>query len=183
MDRTTRESRRLEDRLATEFTHRRAFLKVAGGGVLSATAMAIGGVAEASRFEPLWNSAEVLIGQSPADQSPSPVIECPLFFDNGQFADGFHTLDLSNLPEVRGTITVGRDTIEPNLSQSVAAAATVGSDGSPYLLVGGEGPVAGGRRFFRDVTHAIVRCKYRVADPHSLQLVACARCVVILVRE
>ena len=72
----------------------------------------IGGLAraEASEFEPLWNSAQVLIGNSPTDQSPSPVIQCPLFFDNGHFAHASHTLDLSNLPRVSGTITVGKDT-------------------------------------------------------------------------
>jgi hypothetical protein len=111
------------------------------------------------------------------------MIECPLFFENGHFAGGFHSLDLSNLPQVRGTITIGKESIEPDFSASVAAAATVATDGHSYLLVGGEGPVAGGRRWFRGVTRAIVRCKYRVADPASLQLIACVNCVVILVRD
>ena len=140
--------------------------------------------ASARAFEPLWRSARVLIGNSPADQVPSPFIECPLFHENGKFAEGFHTLDLSNLPttgEVRGTISHRDDIIEPDFSASIAADVTVGSDGIPYLLVGGEGTVTSGQGYFRGVTRAIVRCKYKVAPP--LMLIACVDCAVILVRD
>jgi hypothetical protein len=168
------------------------FLKWLGGGVLGATAVAAGigdlERAEASQFEPLWNSAQILIGHSPADQSPSPFIECPLFFSNGHFAQGFHTLDLSNLSttgEVRGTVSRHNDTIEPDFSSSIATAVTPGTDGIPYLVVAGEGTVMGGTGFFRGVTSAIIRCKYKVAvdENDNLLLIACVNCVVILVRN
>ena len=125
----------------------------------------------------------MLIGNSPADQSPSPVIQCPLFFDNGHFASAFHTLDLSNFPQVIGGITSGKDSIQPGFSSSVAVATTVGTDGIPYLVVAGEGTVTGGTGYFRGVTKAIVRCKFKLADPSSFLLVACVDCVVILVRN
>jgi hypothetical protein len=144
--------------------------------------------AQAHDFEPLWQSALVLIGHSPADQRPSPSIECPLFFDNGYFADAFHTLDLSDLPttgEVRGTISHHHDTIEPDFSSSVAAAIAQGTDGNQYLVVAGEGKVTGGTGFFRGVTKAIFRCEYKVAVDQTGNplLVACVHCVVILVRK
>ena len=176
-----------DQNVTAQASQRRSFLRLLGSGLLGATGVAagIGGPAraEASEFEPLWSSAQVLIGNSPTDQSPSPVIQCPLFFDNGQFAHGSHTLDLSNLPQVSGTITIGSDTIEPDFSSSVAAAATVGTDGIPYLVVAGEGKVTKGRGYFRGVTNSIVRCKYKVADPPNLLLIACVDCVVILVRN
>src|SRR5262249_54738850 len=68
--------------------------------------------ASARDYRPLWRSARVLIGNSPEDQAPSPIITCPMFFENGKFADGFHTLDLSNLEatgQVTGTISHGHD--------------------------------------------------------------------------
>lgn len=166
---------------------RRAFLKMMGGGAVGAVA-GIGGIESAQAgpragFDPLWTSAQVLIGNSPAEQVPSPVIECPLFFDNGQFAGAFHTLDLSNLPQVRGTISYRGDTIEPDFSTSVAATTTVGSDGNLYLVVAGEAPVAEAKGYFRNITKAIIRCKYKVADPAGTLLIACMNCVVILVRK
>jgi hypothetical protein len=106
-----------------------------------------------------------------------------LFFDNGHFANAFHTLDLTNLPQVSGTITFGKDTIEPDFGSSVAATTTLGTDGNPYLVVAGEGAVTGGTGYFHSVTSAIFRCKYKVADLSSLLLVACVDCVVILVRD
>jgi hypothetical protein len=176
-----------DSNVTVQASQRRSFLRLLGSGVLGATGLTAGlggiGRAEASEFEPLWSSAQVLIGNSPTDQSPSPVIQCPLFFDNGHFAHASHTLDLANLPQVRGTITFGRDTIEPDFSSSVAAAATIGTDGIPYLVVAGEGKVTRGRGSFHGVTNAIVRCKYIVADPTSLLLIACVDCVVILVRN
>ena len=188
MDKSTRDKRNTDGQNITVPSRpRRSFLRLLGSGVLGATGIAagIGGIerAEASEFEPLWNSAQVLIGNSPTDQSPSPVIQCPLFFDNGHFAHASHTLDLSNLPRVSGTITVGRDTIEPDFSSSVAAAATLGTDGIPYLVVAGEGKVTRAKGVFRGVTNSIVRCKYKVADPTSLLLIACVDCVVVLVRS
>jgi len=181
----TRDKRTVHDQIVTARAHhRRSFLKLLSGGVLGATGVAAATRrAEAQAFEPLWNSAQVLIGNSPADQSPSPVIQCPLFFDNGHFASAFHTLDLSNLPQVRGTITSGRDTIQPDFSPSVAATTTVGTDGIPYLVVAGEGTVTRGTGPFRGVTSVIFRCKYKVADPSSLLLLACVDCVAVLVRN
>jgi hypothetical protein len=175
-----------DSNVTVQASQRRSFLRLLGSGLLGATGVAgLGGLAraEASEFEPLWNSAQVLIGNSPTDQNPSPVVQCPLFFDNGHFAHASHTLDLSNLPRVSGTITVGKDTIEPDFSSSVAAAATLGTDGISYLVVAGEGKVTSGRGYFSGVTNSIVRCKYKVADPTSLLLIACVDCVVILVRN
>jgi hypothetical protein len=188
MAKDSRDKCRADDQIVmVPSNHRRSFLRLLGSGLLGATGVVggIGGLerAEASEVEPLWNSAQVLIGNSPTDQSPSPVIQCPLFFDNGHFAHASHTLDLSNLPQVNGTITVGRDTIEPDFSASVAATTTLGSDGIAYLVVAGEGTVTEGRGYFRTVTNSIIRCKYKVADLGSLLLVACVDCVVILVRN
>jgi hypothetical protein len=171
-------------------SNRRLFLKLLGGGIFGATAMAAGldGVKAGDAFEPLWKSAQVLIGNSPADQSPSSVIKCPLFFDNGDFADAFHTLDLSLLRmtgKVRGTVTHRNDTIEPDFGPSVAAAVTKGTDGILYLLVAGEGKVTAGIGFFRRITNAIIRCKYKVAvdQQGDILLIACVDCVIILVRN
>jgi hypothetical protein len=181
----TRNLRNIENPIVTaQCNHRRSFLRLLGGGVLGAAGVAAGiGRAEAQTFEPLWNSAQVLIGHSPADQSPSPVIQCPLFFDNGHFASAFHTLDLSDLSHVSGGLTSGKDTLLPDVSSSVAVSTTVGTDGIPYLVVAGEGTVTGGTGYFRGVTKAIVRCKYKLADPSSFLLLACVDCVVILVRN
>ena len=141
----------------------------------------------AEDFEPLWPSARVLIGNSPADQVPGPIIECPLFFPSGEFGHAFHTLDLSNLSttgQVRGTVSRGDDTIEPDFGPSIAAQVAQGTDGVAYLLVGGEGAVTGGQGYFKGVTRAVVRCKYKVAvgPQGALLLIACVDCVVILVR-
>ena len=193
MDKSTQDKHLTDEQIVTaQSSQRRLFLKLLGGGVLGATAVAAGigdiDQAEANQFEPLWNSARVLIGHSPADQSPDPFIECPLFFDNGHFAHAFHTLDLSDLPttgEVRGTVSRHNNTIEPDFSSSIATAVTQGTDGIPYLVVAGEGTVTGGTGFFRGVTGAIIRCKYKVAVDQNgnLLLIACVNCVVILVRN
>jgi hypothetical protein len=169
MAQNTRNKRIFDDPIVTAACgNRRSFLRLLGGGVLGATGVAAGlGRAEAQAFEPLWSSAQVFIGNSPADQSPSPVIQCPLFFENGHFASAFHTLDLSDLSHVTGGMTSGKDTIQPDLSSSVAVTTTVGTDGIPYLLVAGEGTVRGGPGYFRGVTKGIVRCKYKLADPGS----------------
>jgi len=175
--------------VTTLSSRRRDFLKLLGGSVLGATAVAAGidGVegAEENHFRPLWDSAEVLIGNSTKDQFPNSKITCPMFFSNGDFANGFHTLDLSNLPKVRGTLTVNMDTIEPVFTSSIAVATTLGADGITYLLVAGEGKVTGGVGFFRRVSEAIIRCKYKIAagnQPIPL-LIACVDCVIILVRD
>lgn len=140
----------------------------------------------AGSFEPLWYLARVLIANSPADQSPSPVINCPVFFDNGQFANGFHTLDLSSLSttgKVKGSITIQNDTIEPDFSSSVAVALTQGTDGIQYLVVAGEGNVTGGKGYFSGVTKVIIRCKYKVEVQNNgdIFLIACVDCTTILV--
>ena len=104
---------------------RRLFLKLLGGGVLGSTAIAAGidgvnardALESGDAFEPLWDSAQVLIGNSSADQNPSSFITCPLFFDSGDFANAFHTLDLSLLRitgKVTGTVTYRNDTIAPD---------------------------------------------------------------------
>jgi hypothetical protein len=136
---------------------------------------------------PLWRSAHVLIGNSPAEQAPSPSIKCPMYFDNGHlFANAFHTLDLSDLPttgKVRGAVTVNNDTIEPVFSSSIAVATTQASDGYTYLLVAGEGTVTGGTGYFHGVTQAIVRCKYKVAAGNPPLLIACVDCILVLIRH
>src|SRR5262245_42563100 len=169
MDTTTRNWRHAADAVALgPVGDRRTFLKTIGVGVLGASggigALDLAAQVRAPGIAPLWDSAQVLIGHSLTDQAPRPTIECPLFFEYGGFAQGRHTLDLSHLPQVRGTITLGADTIEPDFGPSVAAATVVGTDGMPYLVVAGEAQVADGRRRFRDVTRVIVRCKYRVSD-------------------
>ena len=119
MDKSTQGNRLTDDQIVTaRSTRRRSFLKLLGGGALGATAVAasIGGIeraeaqAEANDVEPLWNSALVLIGNSPEDQIGNTSITCPFFFDDGEFAHAFHTLDLSDFPEkVTGTITYHKD--------------------------------------------------------------------------
>jgi hypothetical protein len=134
----------------------------------------------------LWNSAEVFIGRSLEDQDPSDEIECPLFFTNGHFAHGVHTLDLSGLPNgpVLGSITHLDDVLHPDFSDSMAAEIATGSDGELYLLVAGEGTVSDATGYFTGVTRAIVRCKYKVALEGGLPLlIACVDCVCILVRK
>jgi hypothetical protein len=187
---------------------RRSFLKLLSGSVLGAVGVVAGieraeanqfgikraqknqfGIkrAKKNQFEPLWKSAQILIGNSPTEQSPSSIIECPLFFENGHFADASHILDLSDLQttgEVRATLTYHKDTIEPDLSSALATAVTQGSDGVPYLVVAGEGEVTGATGYLKGVTRVIVRCKYKVAeDDANLLLIACINCVAILVRS
>jgi hypothetical protein len=132
---------------------------------------------------PPWKSAEVLIG-STEDQVPSPKIECPMFFGNGNYAQAAHTLDLSKLPLVRGSIIRIDEKIEPDFSASIAAEIAEGTDGFQYLLVAGEGTVSDGTGYFNNVTQVIIRCKYKVQlVGGSPLLIACVNCVAILVRE
>lgn len=191
MEESMQNKRITDNRINTAWSiRRRFFLKLLSGSILGAAGVAAGigriKQAEANQFEPLWNSAEVFIGNTPVEQSPSPIIECPLFFANGHFANASHILDLSNLQttgEVRGTMTLNDNTIEPDFSSSIAVAVTQGSDGFQYLLVAGEGEVTGGTGYFTGVTKAIIRCKYKVAENSAnLLLIACIDCVVILVR-
>jgi hypothetical protein len=131
----------------------------------------------------LWRSADVLIGQSIAEQAPSQAITCPMYFPNGHPADASHTLDLAAFP-VRGDLTWGRDTISPDLGASLAVSPAMGTDGVSYLLVAAEGPVTGARGYFAGVQRVIVRCKYKVVQgPQGPLLVACKYCVAILVRD
>ncbi|MBK8211966.1 MAG: hypothetical protein IPK78_20535 [Rhodospirillales bacterium] len=190
MDESTQD-RRFTDGLivAAQSSRRRLFLKLLGGGVLGATTAAagIGGIdrAEANpQFSPIWKSAKILVGNSPADQSPRQSITCPLFFESGEFSNAFHTLDLSKLPttgKVKGTVTHYNNTIEPEFNSSIAVAVTRANDGVQYLIVSGEGKVTGGTGYFRNVDKAIVRGKYKVATSPNHQLIACVDCVVILV--
>jgi hypothetical protein len=169
---------------------RRHFLRTSGAaGAALLPSLVFSDLAQAAGKEPvpkIWKSAEILIGNSPADQIPGPIITCPMFFPDGRFAKASHTLDLSGLASgtVAGDISWDGDSISPDFSQSLAAITTTGSDGDLYLLTAGEADVSGGDGKFRDVTQAIVRCKYRaVLDPSGLPLlVACVFCVAILVR-
>jgi hypothetical protein len=192
MEKSTQEKRILDDQTFTAGSiRRRSFLKSLGGGVLGATAVAAGiKGAEAHDFPPLWQTARVLIGNSAAPQAPGPFIKCPLFSENGKFANAFHTLDLSNLAttgKVPATVIHRNDTIEPDNSSSIAVSVTKGTDNLLYLLVAGEGVVTGGAGYFRHVTSAIFRCKYQVAVPDpvnaplNIGLIKCVDCVVILV--
>ena len=171
---------------------RRSLLKLLGGGLLGATAMAagVGGIkraqAKEDEFQPLWSSALVLIGNSPADQNPSSFIKCPFFFANGRFANAFHTLDLSNLRltgRVTGSISYQNDIIHPDFSPSIAGAVTQGTDGKQYFLVAGEASLTAGTGIFKDVSKVIVRCKYKVTvdQQGDILLIACVNCVAILV--
>ena len=166
-------------------SRRRLFLKLLGRGILGATAVAagVGGIKRAQaageQFPPLWSSASVLVGNSPADQIPGYVITCPFFFpDDGSFAHAFHTLDLTNLPTsgtVSGSITHQNDIIYPDFSASMVNTVAQGSDGIYYLLSCAEGTLTGGTGWFKGVSKVIVRCKYKVtfnAQGHIL-LIAC----------
>jgi len=85
------------------FDDRRNFLKLPGSGVVRAPALSaeIGGTEAKEAFPPLWNSAQVFVGNSVLDQSPNTFIQCPMFFDNGHFANAFHTLDLCQVHDSR----------------------------------------------------------------------------------
>jgi len=139
------------------------------------------------RVPRIWDSADILIGNSPVEQAPSPIITCPMFLPDGRFAQASHTLDLSGLAggTVKGNITWDGDIISPDFSQSLAVGTAMGSDGHLYLLTAGEAEVSGGEGPFRGVTQAIVRCKYKaVLDTSGLPLlVACVICVAVLVRD
>jgi hypothetical protein len=170
---------------------RRHFLRTSGAAAAALLpSLAFSDLAQAAgkeRLARIWNSAEILIGNSPADQVPSPIITCPFFLPNGQPANASHTLDLSALPggPVTGNIEWGSDVITPDFSPSLAATTTTSTDGHVYLLTAGEAEVSGGTGHFQGVTQAIVRCKYKaVLGPGDLPLlVACVICVAILVRD
>jgi hypothetical protein len=171
---------------------RRHFLRTSGAAAAALLpSLGFSNPAQAAgkeRFPRIWNASDILIGNSPVDQAPSPIITCPFFFPDGHFANGSHTLDLSGLASggaVTGNISWGGDTISPDFSQSLAASTTTGSDGHLYLLTAGEAEVSGGEGHFRGVTQAIVRCKYKaVLDTSGLPLlVACVICIAILVRD
>ncbi len=168
---------------------RRSFLKLLSCSALGAAGVAVGigsiERAEATQLEPLWHAAKILVGNSLADQPPSTIIECPLFLENGQFANASHMLDVSNIHttgEVIGTITYHNNTIEPNFGGSIAVAPALGSDGTPYLLVAGEGIVTGATGNLKGVTKAIIRCKYKLDSIDTLLFKACVDCVIILVK-
>lgn len=170
-------------------SQRRSFLKVVGGGIVGASAMAVGAgtiyAEPAKKYEPRWQSGLVLIGHSIAPQKPSLYIECPMFFVNGHFADASYSLDLTNLEttgEVLSTITYNDETVIPDFGDNIAATPVVGADGISYVLVGGKGTISGGTGFFESIDTAIIRCKYEVA-PASALLIRCIDCVVILVRS
>jgi hypothetical protein len=167
---------------------RRSFLKLLSSSALGAAGVAVGigsiERAEATQLEPLWHAAKILVGNSLANQPPSTIIECPLFLENGLFANASHMLDVTNLGrgEVIGTLTYRNNTIEPNFGGSIAVAPALGSDGTPYLLVAGEGIVTGATGNLRGVTKAIIRCKYKLDSIDTLLFKACVDCVIILVK-
>jgi hypothetical protein len=95
-------NRLTDDKIDTAWSvRRRSFLKLLSGSVLGAVGVVagIGRIERAeanqfgikrenkNQFEPLWKSAQIFIGNSPTEQIPSPIIECPLFFENGHFAN------------------------------------------------------------------------------------------------
>jgi hypothetical protein len=170
---------------------RRHFLRTSGAAAAAVLpSLAFSNLAQAvgkERIARIWNSADVLIGNSPADQVPGPIITCPFFLPNGHPANASHTLDLSDLASgtVKGNISWNGDTISPDFSPSLAATTTTGSDGEFYLLTAGEAEVSGGAGHLRGVSQVIVRCKYKavLATSGLPLLVACDFCVAILVRD
>jgi hypothetical protein len=169
-------------------TSRRNFLwtsgAVVGAALFQSMALPSAAIARGGR---IWQSADILIGQSPSDQVPGLVITCPMYLSNGAPTDASHTLDLSGLPSggpVTGDISWGGDSISPDFGPSTAAEIATGSDGKDYLLVGSEGAVSGGEGHFRHVTRVAVRCKYKVAVSGGFPLlIACLDCVAILIRD
>lgn len=170
---------------------RRHFLRTSGAaGAALLPSLVFSDLVQAAgreRVPSIWSSADILIGNSPAEQAPGPIITCPMFLPDGRFATASHTLDLSGLASgaVEGNIAWDGDTISPDFSQSMAVSTATSSDGHLYLLTAGEAEVSGGRGHFRRVTQAIVRCKYKAVLDHSglPLLVACVFCVAILVRD
>jgi hypothetical protein len=170
---------------------RRHFLRTSGAvGAVLLPSLVLSDRAQATgreRFPKIWDSADILIGNSPADQAPGLSITCPMFLPGGRFANASHSLDLSGLGSgvVHGDITWDGHSIAPDFSHSLAFTTTTGTDGHLYLLTAAEAEVAGGQGRFRDVTQAIVRCKYKaVLGPGNLPLlVACVDCVAILVHN
>lgn len=130
----------------------------------------------------LWHAAEILVGQSDADQLPAPAIRCPLYFANGHRSPASHSLDLGSYP-VQSDIRWNDDSIAPDFGASLAVNTAPGTDGATWLLVGAEGSVSGGRGVFTGISRAIVRCKYKVVpDVRGPMLVACSYCMVVLLR-
>ena len=80
---------------------RRHFLRTSGAvGAVLLPSLAFPDPAQAAgkeRVPRIWNSADILIGNSPTEQPPSPIITCPMFLPDGRFANASHTLDLSGL--------------------------------------------------------------------------------------
>jgi hypothetical protein len=131
----------------------------------------------------IWQSAEILVGQSEADQAPATSIRCPLYFANGQYANASHSLDLGVFP-VSSDIVWNGVTVVPNLGESLAVNGAAGTDGNTYLLVGAEGSVSNGSGVFSGVSKTIVRCKYKIAPSAGTPLlIACVYCMVALVRH
>lgn len=166
---------------------RRSFLKAVSGGIVGASVLAAGvGKVNADpvkKYAPLWQSSLVLIGNSVAPQNPSSYIECPMFFANGHFADASHSLDLTNLENVIGTVTYNNETVVPDFGANIAATPVMGFDEVPYVLVGGTGTVSGGTGFFETIDTVIIRCKYEVTALDSFLLIRCIDCVAILARS
>ena len=168
---------------------RRHFLRTSG--VAAAALLPSFGFADSAQaagkeqLSRIWSSADVLIGNSQADQLPGPIITCPFFLPNGRPVNASHSLDLSGLASggpVTGNISWDGDIITPDFSPSLAATTAMGSDGHLYLLTAGEAEVSGGEGKFDGVTQAIVRCKYKAAlSPGGLPLLVI--CVAILVRD
>ena len=150
--------------------------------VLSDRAQATG----RERFRRIWDSADILIGNSPADQRRSQH-HVPHVLPRRPLRDASHSLDLSGLASgvVHGDISWDGHSISPDFSPSLAFTTTTGTDGHLYLLTAGEAAVAGGKGRFRDVTEAIVRCKYKavLGQGNLPLLIACVDCVAILVHD
>lgn len=171
-------------------SERRSFLKAVSGGIVGASVLAAGAgnvnADPVKKYEPLWQSGLVLIGNSVEPQTPSFTIECPMFYANGHFADASHSLDLSNLPtggDVIGTVTYNNETVVPEFGDNIAATPVLGADGVPYILVGGTGTISEETGFFETINTVIIRCKYEVAGLDAPLLIRCIDCVVILARS
>jgi hypothetical protein len=150
---------------------------------LAAPAVLAPAALAASPGSRIWSSAEILVGQSEADQAPATSIRCPLYFANGHYADASHSLDLGVFP-VQSDIVWNGSTVVPNLGESLAVNVAAGTDGNAYLLVGAEGSVSGGTGVLSGISRAIVRCKYKIAPTAGTPLlIACVYCMVALVRH
>ena len=179
MDKSAQNEHFTDDQFVVEGLGRRSFLGLLGGGVLGAGLVTPAG----ARQEPpspnrLWNWVQVYIGNSTEEQSPSPIIKCPIFFANGHYAYGSHTLDLSDYPNtVIGDMTLDGVTFKPDFSPADAAF----TQDFHWALTGGETEVTNGEGPFEGATKAIHRCKYKI-DPRTFGLISCVYCVLILLR-